>query len=53
MRRKQKGFRSFKPQRSGTHSTPNLTIKRKRIPGPVGAVTPGTGWLFGKLKSLN
>lgn len=36
-----------------SHSTLNLSIKRDRIPGPVGAVTKGTGWLFGKLNHLN
>lgn len=36
-----------------SHSTLNLSIKRDRIPGPVGAVTKGTGRLFGKLNHLN
>lgn len=36
-----------------THSTLNLAIKRERIPGPLGAVTQGTAWFFGKLKHLN
>lgn len=36
-----------------SHSTLNLSIKRDRIPGPVGAVTKSTGWLFGKLRYLN
>lgn len=36
-----------------SHSTVNLSIKRDRLPGPVGVVTKGTGWLFGKLKYLN
>ena len=36
-----------------SHSTLNLSIKRERLPGPIGAVTKSTGWLFGKLKHLN
>ncbi len=36
-----------------SHSTLNLSIKRDRIPGPLGAVTKGTSWLFGKLNHLN
>jgi len=35
------------------HSTLNLSIKRDRIPGPLGAVKKGTGWFFGKLNHLN
>jgi hypothetical protein len=34
-------------------STLSLSIERKRIPGPVGAVTSGTGWFFKKLVNLN
>lgn len=36
-----------------SHSTLNLSIERERIPGPLGAVKKGTGWLFGKLNHLN
>ncbi len=34
-------------------STLNLSIKRQRIPGPLGAVTQSGGWLFDKLNYLN
>jgi chromosome segregation ATPase len=34
-------------------STLNLSIKRNRIPGPLGAIAKSTGWLFGKLQHLN
>lgn len=34
-------------------STLSLSIERKRIPGPVGALTSGTGWFFKKLVNLN
>jgi 5'-3' exonuclease len=35
------------------HSTLDLSITRDRIPGPLGAVKDGTGWVFGKLLYLN
>ena len=35
------------------HSTLTLSIERNRIPGPIGAVTTGTGWVFKKLINLN
>ena len=35
------------------HSTLNLSIKRDRIPGPLGAVKDSTNWAFGKLFYLN
>ena len=35
------------------HSTLDLSINRDRIPGPLGAVKDGTGWVFGKLLYLN
>jgi len=34
-------------------STLTLTIKRDRIPGPLGLVTKGSGWVFDKLNYLN
>jgi len=35
------------------HSTLELSIKRARIPGPLGAVKDGTSWAVGKLFYLN
>ena len=34
-------------------STLTLTIKRDRIPGPLGLVTKSGGWVFDKLNYLN
>ena len=34
-------------------STLSLTIKRQRIPGPLGIVSKGGGWVMGKLNNLN
>ena len=34
-------------------STLTLTIKRNRIPGPLGLVTKSSGWVFDKLNYLN
>jgi len=34
-------------------STLNLSIERKRVPGPIGAVTSGTGWFVKKMFKLN
>lgn len=35
------------------HSTLDLSIKRQRIPGPLGVVTKSTGWVYEKLHHLN
>lgn len=35
------------------HSTLDLSIDRNRIPGPLGAMKDGTGWVVGKLFYLN
>ena len=34
-------------------STLNLSIKRQRIPGPIGVVTTSVGWIIDKLNNLN
>ncbi len=36
-----------------THSTLDLSIKRQRIPGPLGLFTESTSWALGKLFYLN